>query len=267
MKERPLLKGTNICICIHFDVDDESYNKIIEAYKTIFPEEKDHLEENLVRKFLKFNIMPPILKGLEDEKIRANFALQIYPSKDRFARIMTDKMSSNTLNSGVKYHDFGKLENILDEKASVFYKMEWEINTDENGNVFYEYENKKETPFEDYRRYSELWLKHQEKFHGSCCAKLILNAKNVKLVGGLKFPQKLILPDVIINKFGESTLTGIKIGFEDSPLGVRSIKIERADDELILDIKTDFETDSPQNILREVYETIVDIGKLMVGVP
>lgn len=270
MKNLPLLKGTSICTCFHFHVDDETYKKIVENYKTTLPEWSGNHSENdslIEKKLLEYMIFPRIRRDLDDEKIGIELIFQIRAAKERFDRLMSDLNSFNALKSNVKHRDFikqlRKIQKSLHEKASIFLQIKWEMNSDENENLLYEYENKKETPFEDYRKISETWLKYREKFFGDCCAELVLDAKAVKLLGGLKIPKKLILPNIVTNKFGKSTLAGIKIKFEETPLGIESIAIEGDDNQVILGIEKSFGTDSPQNVLGEVYRTVIEIGKIM----
>jgi len=81
-----------------------------------------------------------------------------------------------------------------------------------------------------------------------------------------EFPQKILLPTQIEKKLGAAKITGFQLGFEESPLGINQIELEKNKEELRLKIKMKFEIEKPSEIFSpEMNRNIAECVNLLIS--
>jgi hypothetical protein len=106
-----------------------------------------------------------------------------------------------------------------------------------------------------------------ESFSGMICAELRLDADKFRPISGLSFPRKLSLTPELISMLGESKLTGISMGFENSPLGVEDLMIIEENGVLSTRMKMIhkfFASTSLEDIVEDAYKHVMEIEKFIV---
>lgn len=99
--------------------------------------------------------------------------------------------------------------------------------------------------------------------HGYVCSTLQYDASKFKFVGGI-LRARLPVPKLISSKLGKPDLEGIALSFEDSPIGLEEVEMEKENGQLILTLKIARKVNSFKDAFPKVLSETRKIAELLV---
>ncbi len=100
------------------------------------------------------------------------------------------------------------------------------------------------------------------------CARYEFDWKKINLADVFPLPIELPLPLEISSKLGKSRINGLSIDFDDSPLGVENIKIERIEinekEKLVVTIGVSYNFVISREVLNKAFKNANEIINLIV---
>lgn len=103
---------------------------------------------------------------------------------------------------------------------------------------------------------------------GMVCARYEFDWKKIEPIDVLPFPLEFPLPLEISSKLGKSRINGISIDFNDSPLGVENIKMERVEidekEKLVVSIRVSYNFVISRDVLNKAFKNTSEIINLLV---
>jgi len=107
-----------------------------------------------------------------------------------------------------------------------------------------------------------------ETTSGMVCARYEFDWKKINLADVFPLPIELPLPLEISSKLGKSRINGLSIDFDDSPLGVENIKIERIEinekEKLVVTIGVSYNFVISREVLNKAFKNANKIINLIV---
>lgn len=92
-----------------------------------------------------------------------------------------------------------------------------------------------------------------KKFDGTSCSMFSFNSKKYKLVGELLLPASITLKPELIDRIGKPKLSGLIISFDESPIGLDTVKIERLNENVSITASTEYKFDTVENFIMNTY--------------
>lgn len=92
-----------------------------------------------------------------------------------------------------------------------------------------------------------------EKLDGTSCTKFVFNPKVFRIVGELVLPADITLRSDLTKKLGMSQLSGLMIGFKESPIGISKVEIEFEKENLTVRVITDYKLVTLEDMIMKAY--------------
>jgi len=249
------------CICQDFIIEEKKIEKII---KTYYEDERTSIKNKNINDILKY-VAPRIYGEIDNYPISIRYFYQFFPSNDTLLNEI-----HNFLKNEYKDEKINKIISDIKELINEHYSSEGSIYNWDNNKLKISVRMKSEDESFDIDTINEIWINDKIKFlyniqknndlkseHGFICINVDLN-KDVKIIGNI-IPRQLPLPLEIESAVGKTTINGIRLDFEKSPLGLNYFYITKSLDGFNFALKSFFSIEKFENVPNVIFEYINNI--------
>jgi len=236
------------CICQDFILNEERRKHLIDA---LFKEARETTPIFEIKELDKY-VSPFTLNRIKEFDLNISYFYNLIPS---YNRVLED--IENILKSSFKEEDYDEVFSKKVDSIKKYFTNEYDdvldffrmsVRIDKaNKNYFTEEDIENVWKINKIENFLGIQNKYDLKSHqGTICCTIFFE-NNYKVTGNL-MPKDLPLGINVQSKIGKTLINGISLTFENSPLGLDTIRLLNEDKKLYIYLKADFVIDYMNNI-------------------